>query len=108
VEWLNGFAALYETLLTGSNDVGPAAILLAGCLKVKETYSAMELEKLLSGRPGFPTAERGWRERVYFRKWPKVKEGESQIQLFRVDAETLTAVRIVAAETMLRGVLDGR
>lgn len=105
--WLGGFALLHEAGREGSPDIGPAAALLAECVTVKEAYSVRELERLLSGRPGFPKTERGWRERIGGKRWPQVEGADKRTVFYVVDYETVSAVKIVVAETLIRDGLAG-
>jgi hypothetical protein len=106
--WFGGLAVLRGILESGAADLGPAVAELAGALVIRDAYSAKELEALLSGRPGLPKLERRWRERIAGRKWSQVESADSRAALYRADAETLAAVRIVVAESFINAVLGSR
>jgi hypothetical protein len=101
--WFNGLALLHGLLESGSADLGPAVAALAGALVVKDAYSVKELAALLSGRPGFPVGERRWREHIACREWPQAENPGSRAALYRVDAETLAALRTALAEAIVNG-----
>lgn len=103
--WLDSYAALYDALRAGTREIGPAAVRLAGCLKVKEAYGVDELARLLSGRAGFPTGRSGWYERVSRKKWQTDPGESSRASLYRIDGETLAAIRIAVAEALLKDFL---